>query len=97
MSNSEQEYTDGVFLYPNPNNGGAFELTEYKGSLTETQKYRLGMAAGEVFVEKVNALFQQFSKDYEFSDPNFTTNRDESYVEGFWKSFIDNIGFDVDG
>ena len=61
--------------------------------MTEEEKYRLGMAAGEVFAEKADALFKEFAKAYETADVNFT---DEDYKDGFWKGFIDNVGFDVD-
>ena len=61
---------------------------------TQEDRYRLGMNAGFVFVEKANELFKEFAKDYENSDPNFT---DEDFKDGFWKAFIDDVGFDVDG
>lgn len=59
--------------------------------MTEEEIYHLGMSAGSVFVEKVNKLFKDFVKDYENADPNFDN---EIYCDGFWKSFIDDVGFD---
>lgn len=61
--------------------------------LNEEEIFRLGMKAGAVFVDKVNALFKEFMENYEAADPNFDN---EVYRDGFWHEFMDNVGVDIE-
>lgn len=61
--------------------------------LTEDEIFRFGMAAGSVFVDKVNDLLKEFMENYKSADVNFDN---EIYRDGFWHEFMDNVGFDVD-
>lgn len=88
---SNHALTSKGMYFPHENENVKIFIESSK--MTEEEIYRLGMNTGELFANKVDRLFEEFKVAYENADPNFDN---EIYQDGFWKAFIDNVGYGID-